>query len=159
MKVNICRNIVFACHALLIIHSATSHNKMEAVQNKTSLTLQSGVANVCSSCFKQSVTLHFLFVCSVQFSLQTAIISLNSVNRLIFVTVKCDVFSTVRTEFLNIIQTGFRFQGLTRSLNCAYGFLCFRFLYPSLRPSVISSATVLETAKYSGNLNGHFEAF
>jgi hypothetical protein len=37
------------------------------------------------------------------FSLQTAIISLNSVNRLKFVTVKCGVFFAVRTEFLNII--------------------------------------------------------
>jgi hypothetical protein len=30
-------------------------------------------------------------------------ISLNSVNQLIFVTVKCCVFFAVRTEFLNII--------------------------------------------------------
>jgi hypothetical protein len=32
-----------------------------------------------------------------------AIISLNSVNQLIFVMVKCCVFFAVRTEFLNII--------------------------------------------------------
>jgi hypothetical protein len=32
-----------------------------------------------------------------------AIISLNSVNQLIFVTVKCGVLFEVRTEFLNII--------------------------------------------------------
>jgi hypothetical protein len=32
-----------------------------------------------------------------------AIISLNSVNQLIFVMVKCDVLFEVRTEFLNII--------------------------------------------------------
>jgi hypothetical protein len=39
----------------------------------------------------------------VWFSLQTAIISLNSVNQLIFVMVKCGVFFAVRTEFLYII--------------------------------------------------------
>jgi hypothetical protein len=39
----------------------------------------------------------------VQFSLQTAIISLNSVNQLIFVMVKYGVLFEVRTEFLNII--------------------------------------------------------
>jgi hypothetical protein len=36
----------------------------------------------------------------VRFSLQAAIISLNSVNRLISVTVKCCVFFAVRTEIL-----------------------------------------------------------
>jgi hypothetical protein len=35
--------------------------------------------------------------------LQTAIISLNSVNQLVFVMVKCGVFFAVRTELLNII--------------------------------------------------------
>jgi hypothetical protein len=35
--------------------------------------------------------------------LQTAIIFLNSVNRLIFVMVKCGVLFEVRTVFLNII--------------------------------------------------------
>jgi hypothetical protein len=44
-------------------------------------------------------------------SLQTAIISLNSVNRLIFVTVKFGVFFAVRAEFLNTIYTSFRFKG------------------------------------------------
>jgi hypothetical protein len=33
----------------------------------------------------------------------TTIISLNSVNRLIFVMVKCCVFFAVRTEFLNVV--------------------------------------------------------
>jgi hypothetical protein len=39
----------------------------------------------------------------VWFLVQTAIISLNSVNQLIFVMVKCGVFFAVRTEFLNVI--------------------------------------------------------
>jgi hypothetical protein len=39
----------------------------------------------------------------VWFSLQTAIIFLNSVNQLIFVMVKRSVFFAVRTEFLYII--------------------------------------------------------
>jgi hypothetical protein len=40
------------------------------------------------------------------------IISLNSINQLIFVMVKCDVLFEVRTEFLNIILTSFSFKGL-----------------------------------------------
>jgi hypothetical protein len=51
----------------------------------------------------QSVMLHFVFIGFVSFSVQTAIISLNSVNQLIFVMVKCGVLFEVRTEFLNII--------------------------------------------------------
>jgi hypothetical protein len=39
----------------------------------------------------------------IWFLLYTAIISLNSVNHLIFVMVKCGVPFEVRTEFLNII--------------------------------------------------------
>jgi D-alanyl-lipoteichoic acid acyltransferase DltB (MBOAT superfamily) len=52
----------------------------------------------------QSVTLHFVFMGFVWFSLQTAIISLNNVNQLIFVMVKCGVLFEVRTEFLNIMK-------------------------------------------------------
>jgi hypothetical protein len=37
------------------------------------------------------------------------IISLNSIKQLIFVTVKCDVFFAVRTEFFNGTQTIFGF--------------------------------------------------
>jgi hypothetical protein len=50
----------------------------------------------------QSATLCFVFTGSVQFSLYTAIISLNSVNQLMFTTVKCSVLFQVRTKFLNI---------------------------------------------------------
>jgi hypothetical protein len=39
----------------------------------------------------------------VRLLVKTAIISLNSVNQLIFVMVKCEVFFEVGTEFLNII--------------------------------------------------------
>jgi predicted Holliday junction resolvase-like endonuclease len=38
--------------------------------------------------------------------------SLNSVNQLIFVMVKCGVLFEVRTGFLNIIWTSFVFKGL-----------------------------------------------
>jgi hypothetical protein len=51
----------------------------------------------------QSVMLDFVFIGFAWLSLLTAIISLNSVNQLIFVMVKCGVFFEVRTEFLNII--------------------------------------------------------
>jgi hypothetical protein len=40
------------------------------------------------------------------------IISLNTVDKLIFVMVKCGVLFEVRTEFLNIIYTSFGFKGL-----------------------------------------------
>jgi hypothetical protein len=39
-------------------------------------------------------------------------VSLNNINQLIFVTVKCDVLFEVRTEFLNIIRASFSFKGL-----------------------------------------------
>jgi hypothetical protein len=39
------------------------------------------------------------------------LISLNSVNKLMFIMMKC-VLLDVRTEFLNIIQTSFGFKGL-----------------------------------------------
>jgi hypothetical protein len=52
-------------------------------------------------------------MCFVRFS-QTANISLNSVNQLIFVMVKRGVFFAVRTEFLNIIYASFGFKGLKR---------------------------------------------
>jgi hypothetical protein len=48
---------------------------------------------------QQSVPLHFAFMGFVWFLLLTAIISLNSVNQLIFVMVKSCVFFAVRTEF------------------------------------------------------------
>jgi hypothetical protein len=58
------------------------------------------------------MTLHFVFVGFVWFSLWTAIIPLNSVNQLIFVMVKCSVLFEVRTGFLNNIYTSFGFKGL-----------------------------------------------
>jgi hypothetical protein len=39
-----------------------------------------------------------------RFSLQTEIISLNGINQLIIVMVKCGVLFEVRTEFLSIIK-------------------------------------------------------
>jgi hypothetical protein len=56
--------------------------------------------NYTSQLSYQSVTQYFEFV---WISLHTAIISLNSVNQLIFVMVKCGVFFEVRTDFLNVI--------------------------------------------------------
>jgi hypothetical protein len=44
-----------------------------------------------------------MFMCFVWFLLQTAIMSLNNINQLSFVMVKCGVLFEVRTEFLNII--------------------------------------------------------
>jgi hypothetical protein len=50
-----------------------------------------------------SVMMHFVFIRFVWFLLYTAIISLNSVNRLIFVMVQFGVLFEVRTEFLKSI--------------------------------------------------------
>jgi hypothetical protein len=50
-----------------------------------------------------SVTIHFVPVGFERFSAETGIISLNSVNQLIFVMVKCGVLFEVRTGFLNNI--------------------------------------------------------
>jgi hypothetical protein len=44
-----------------------------------------------------------MFMGFVSFSLYRAIISLNSINNLMFVMVKCIVLFEVRTELLNII--------------------------------------------------------
>jgi hypothetical protein len=49
-----------------------------------------------------SVTLHFAFMGFVSFSVQTVIISLNGINQLIIVMVKCVLYE-VRPEFLSII--------------------------------------------------------
>jgi hypothetical protein len=59
--------------------------------------------------------MHFVLMGFVCFSLQTAVIYLNSINQLIFVMVKCGVLFEVRTEFLNIISTSFGFKGLNLS--------------------------------------------
>jgi hypothetical protein len=47
--------------------------------------------------------LYFVFIGIVWFLLLTEIISLNNINQLIFVMVKCGVLFEVRTEFLNNI--------------------------------------------------------
>jgi hypothetical protein len=52
---------------------------------------------------KQPTTLHVLFISSVCFFLQTAMISLNSVIHLIFVMAKDCVLFEVRTALLSII--------------------------------------------------------
>jgi hypothetical protein len=53
--------------------------------------------------FYQSITLHFVFMGYLRLLLWTVIISLNSVNQLIFVMVKYSVLFEVRAEFLNNI--------------------------------------------------------
>jgi hypothetical protein len=53
--------------------------------------------------------MHFVFMDSVWFLKQTAIIPLNSFKHFIFVMVKCVLFE-VRAEFLNIIYTSFGFK-------------------------------------------------
>jgi hypothetical protein len=58
----------------------------------------------------QCVRLCFVFVGFVWLSIQTVIISLNNVNQLIFVMVKCGVLFEVRTVFLNVIYTSSVFK-------------------------------------------------
>jgi hypothetical protein len=54
---------------------------------------------------------YFVYVGLVWFSLLIAIISLNSINQLIYIMVNCVLFE-VRTEFINAIYTNFGFDGL-----------------------------------------------
>jgi hypothetical protein len=54
--------------------------------------------------------LHFVFIVFAWFSLQTAIISLNSIKQLIVVMVKCGVFFELRNEFVNNFYTSFVFN-------------------------------------------------
>jgi hypothetical protein len=49
--------------------------------------------------------LYFLFMTYVWFFLQTVINSLNVVNKLILVMVKCGVLFEVQTEFVNVVKT------------------------------------------------------
>jgi hypothetical protein len=51
----------------------------------------------------QSVMLHFVFMRFIQFSAYKVIISLNSINQLIFVMAKCGVLFEVWNKFLNNI--------------------------------------------------------
>jgi hypothetical protein len=71
---------------------------------------------------QQSATLHFVlyFVCLL---LQSAIISLNSINKLIFVMVKCCVFIAVRTEFLNVLLRRPWLQRFKRCLFAEHGYV------------------------------------
>jgi hypothetical protein len=69
------------------------------------------MVTICPTCFNNQY--HFVFIGFVWFSVYSENhISLNSINHLIFVTVKCGVFFEVRIEFLNIIQTSFGFKEL-----------------------------------------------
>jgi hypothetical protein len=70
--------------------------------------------------------MHFVFIGFVWFLLLTVIISLNSINQLIFVMVKCGVLFEVRTEFLHNIYTSFVFKWLKRTLvaHVAWGKAC-----------------------------------
>jgi hypothetical protein len=49
----------------------------------------------------QPVTLHFVFMAFIWYSVYTVIIFLNGINKLIFVMMKCGVLFEVRTELLN----------------------------------------------------------
>jgi hypothetical protein len=51
----------------------------------------------------ESINLYVVITCLVSLSMKTAIISLNSVNQLIYVMVKYGVLFEVRTGFLNNI--------------------------------------------------------
>jgi hypothetical protein len=69
---------------------------------------------------QQFATPYFVFMGSVWSSLQTAITSSNSINQLIFVTMKFYDFFEVRTEFLSTIYTSFGSKGLTVSKSVFY---------------------------------------
>jgi hypothetical protein len=61
------------------------------------------MVNICTSCFdNQSLRILYLWFL-YDFRFWTVIISLNSINQLIYVMVKCGVLFEVRTEILNAI--------------------------------------------------------
>jgi hypothetical protein len=55
-----------------------------------------------------------LVVCNALFCIYAfcIVLTVNSINQLIFVTVKCGVLFEVRTGFLNIIKSSVGFKGL-----------------------------------------------
>jgi hypothetical protein len=55
--------------------------------------------------------MHIVFMDFILFLLETVIISLNSVNMLIYIMLKSGVLFEEWTESLNIIQTRFGFKG------------------------------------------------
>ena len=65
---------------------------------------------------------HSVFMCFVWISEQTAIISLYSINWLVFITETESVYCAVRTVYLNIIQIKFMFELLVSQalLMCAW---------------------------------------
>jgi hypothetical protein len=83
-------------HACLIPRNVYLSNEILINPLKTS-------GNYMYRLLEQAVALHFLYIAFACFSVLTAIISLNGVNHLIFVMVKCGVLFEVRTKFLNII--------------------------------------------------------
>jgi hypothetical protein len=60
---------------------------------------------------EQAVALHFFMYGFAWFSVLTVIISLNSINQLIFVMVKCGVLFEVRTEFLILFRRSSALKG------------------------------------------------
>jgi hypothetical protein len=75
--------------------------RQQGVRRLENTLKQSG--NYMNHLLYQSVTVSLVFMALVWFSEEVAIISLNSVNQLIFVMVKCGVLFEVRSEFLNNI--------------------------------------------------------
>jgi hypothetical protein len=61
------------------------------------------MVDIFTSGFNIKQLLRFIFMGSVWFSVHSPIVSLDSVNQLIFVMVKCGVLFDVRTELLSII--------------------------------------------------------
>jgi hypothetical protein len=79
--------------------------KQSALLGLPVLILQSRMVKMCTSRFNNSKSASYIYgLCTrAWFSVQTAIISLKSINQLIAVMVKCGVLFEVRTEFLYII--------------------------------------------------------
>jgi hypothetical protein len=94
----ILREICFAFKLALCL----IYNRPTCKRYLVNFNLFKPIGNYMSHLLQQSTTLHSVSTCFVGFSLFTAIISLNSIKKLIFVMVKCCVFFAVRTGFLNI---------------------------------------------------------
>jgi hypothetical protein len=67
-----------------------------------------------------------VFVCLVWFSEQTAIISLNSINQLIFVMETCCIFFEAGPEFLNVIRASKCWKAIDKFLQMLNHYKCSR---------------------------------
>jgi hypothetical protein len=105
------------------MHVVQAKRQMHFTRNITIMNKE-----IISSCFNplkpSTYVPHALTINTSQFciygfhmNLSTVIISLNSINMLIFIVEGCCVFSETQIEFLNVTQISFRFKKISKTIN------------------------------------------